>query len=59
METKYWYFTLSLNQGGPACVKVAGEDYGHARQRMIDAYGLNWAFQYNSLEAVHPSTELF
>jgi hypothetical protein len=54
METKYWYFTLAENQGGPGCVKVAGSDYGHAGERMCAAYGLNWAFQYESLEKVHP-----
>lgn len=53
-EIKYWYFTLASNQGGPGCVKVAGTTWDHARARMINAYGLSWAFQYNCLEDVHP-----
>lgn len=30
-------------------VRIAG-DYGEARQKMIDKYGLNWAFQYTEEE---------
>lgn len=33
------------NQG--CCVRIKGS-YAEARQKMIDMYGLNWAFQYSA-----------
>ena len=49
-----YYFTLAENQGGPGCVEVEAEDYESARTLMCTSYGTNWAFQYESLEDVHP-----
>lgn len=49
------YFTLSANQGGPGCVEVRSDDYAEARRLMIGTYGMEWAFQYESLEKVHPA----
>ena len=35
------------NEG--CCVRIEG-DYGEARQKMVDKYGLQWAFQYPAEE---------
>ena len=31
------------------CVRIAG-DYATARSKMVEKFGLNWAFQYSSKE---------
>ena len=36
-----------LNEG--KCVRVQG-DYAEAREKMVDKYGLKWAFQYPAEE---------
>lgn len=45
---KYWIFTFGCGQphAGKA-VKIAGEDFFDARQKMINKYGEEWAFQYS------------
>jgi hypothetical protein len=53
-ELKSWYFTLAHNQGGPGCVEVKAESYSVARRKMILARGVKWAFQYETLDKVHP-----
>jgi len=52
---KKFYFTLGSNHGGPGCVEVVGTDYNDARERMCRVWGRTWAFQYESLEEVHPN----
>jgi hypothetical protein len=49
-----WYFTLSDNQGGPGCVEVAANNFSEARNKMVENYGIKWAFQYDSIDKVHP-----
>lgn len=49
---KSFYFTLTQRQGG-GHVEVIASDYSKARERMVEVYGLEWAFQYESLEDVH------
>lgn len=51
---KIFYFTLSENQGGPGCVEIHAEDWHSARVVMNEEWGPRWAFQYSSLEEVHP-----
>jgi hypothetical protein len=53
-ELKSWYFTLAHNHGGPGCVEVKAESYSVARTKMIKARGEKWAFQYETIEKVHP-----
>lgn len=45
---KYWIFTFGCGQlhAGKA-VKIAGENFFDARQKMINKYGKEWAFQYS------------
>lgn len=50
-----FYFTLAENQGGPGCIEVTAADYDTAREIMWEAYGPRWAFQYSSIEDVHPA----
>jgi hypothetical protein len=57
-ELKSWYFTLSTDQGGPGCVQVEALGYDDARRKMVAEYGIKWAFQYGSLEEVHPFDSL-
>ena len=47
---KYWIFTFGCGQEfvGKA-VKISG-DFSGARRKMIDKYGLEWAFQYSEKE---------
>lgn len=43
----YWIFTFGVGQPNAGkYVKVYG-DYESARRKMIDRYGLHWAFQYS------------
>jgi hypothetical protein len=51
---KAWYCTLAANQGGPACVEVWARSWEEARDKMFQIYDAHWAFQYESLEKVHP-----
>lgn len=49
MET--WFFTFGLGQGMLAhkYVKLHGDREG-ARQKMIEAFGGNWCYQYSEAE---------
>lgn len=49
-----WYFTLARSQGGPGCVEVEARDYQDARTIMFKVWGDKWAFQYDSIDEVHP-----
>ena len=51
---KKWYFTLSDNQGGPGCIAAHANDFHEARNKMVENFGIRWAFQYDSLDKVHP-----
>jgi hypothetical protein len=51
---KTYYFTLSQSQGGPGCVEVHAADWHSAREVMVQEHGPRFAFQYESLEEVHP-----
>lgn len=51
---KSWFFTLAANQGGPACVEVWAHNAISARDKMVQVRSLSWAFQYESLDKVHP-----
>jgi hypothetical protein len=51
---KPFYFTLSMNQGGPGCIEVIAENSIEARKKMLEEYGNNWAFQYDDIFDVHP-----
>lgn len=45
---EYYVFTFGLGtKFANKYVKVYG-DYGTARQKMINRFGLNWAFQYSA-----------
>lgn len=47
MKAQNYYFTFGTNTGkGNNFVKIHGT-YGDARQKMVDRFGLNWAFQYD------------
>ena len=50
-EVKYWIFTFGYGQRHQnGYVKIIDPDFGSARQKMIDRYGLEWAFQYSDKE---------
>lgn len=51
---KSWFFTLALSHGGPGYVRVLAENYTDARVKMNNKFSTRWAFQYSSLEEVHP-----
>ncbi len=47
---RYWIFTFGSGQKHAGhYVKIKGT-YGSARQKMVDKYGLSWAFQYSEEE---------
>ena len=47
---EYYIFTFGSGQLYEGrYVRIKG-DYGTARQKMVDRYGLNWAFQYSEKE---------
>lgn len=49
MEKKY-YFTFGCGIDTPHrnCYHVeVAEDYGKAREQMVDKFGIDWAFQYS------------
>lgn len=51
MDGKYWIFTFGVGQKHEGkCVKVYADDYGDARQKMVDKYGREWAFQYSAAQ---------
>jgi hypothetical protein len=49
-----FFFTLATAHGGPGCVKITATDYETARNIMFEHYNNKWAFQYESLDDVHP-----
>lgn len=51
MNSEKWYiFTFGVGQlHGGRYVKVKGT-YDSAREKMIDKYGIEWAFQYSEEE---------
>ena len=47
-KTKKWYFTFGFGQVHENCYHVIeAESYGEARDRMVEKFGLKWAFQYS------------
>ena len=45
-----WVFTFGKGQRNAGkCVRIKG-DYYEARRKMIEKYGLQWAFQYSAEE---------
>lgn len=47
MKDEWYIFTFGVGQQNEGkYVKVRG-NYGTARQKMVERYGLNWAFQYS------------
>ena len=47
---QYWIFTFGCGQKHEGrYVKIFGT-YGTAREKMVERYGLNWAFQYSEKE---------
>ena len=47
-ESNEWVFTFGAGQPLEGyCVRIKGT-YGEARQKMIDRYGVQWAFQYSA-----------
>jgi hypothetical protein len=54
-EEKDWYFTFGIGhehdgQSMGNCYVVFHGTFGDAREKMIDRFGLKWAFQYGSAE---------
>ena len=50
MSEQWWYFTFGSGQKHAGkYVKIKG-DYGTARQKMCEKYGIKWAFQYSEKE---------
>ena len=51
MTKEVWYFTFCGRHKQRDCyVKFSGT-YGEARDKMVDAFGEEWAFQYPEAEA--------
>lgn len=49
-DRSWWYFTFGCGQKHAGhYVRIFGT-YGEARQKMIDRFGLKWAFQYSEKE---------
>lgn len=45
-----WVFTFGYGQQNAGkCVRIKG-DYHEARRKMIEKYGVQWAFQYSAEE---------
>lgn len=52
-ERELWTFTFGSGQKyGGRCVKIYGT-FAEARSKMIDRFGLEWAFQYSEKEWEH------
>jgi len=50
MNKEYWYFTFGGCHSTPnAYVKIYGT-FSEARQKMINKFGVKWAFQYSEKE---------
>ncbi len=50
MREEWYYFTFGYDQPHQGYyVKIKG-DYGTARQKMCEKYGIKWAFQYSEEE---------
>lgn len=50
MEEEYYIFTFGIGTPNKnKYVKIYG-NYESARQKMVDSFGLNWAFQYSEGE---------
>ena len=51
MDKQYWIYTFGAGQKHEGkCVRIYADDYGDARQKMVDKYGSEWAFQYTEKE---------
>lgn len=49
-DSSEWVFTFGSGQVNEGkCVRIKG-DYAEARQKMMDRYGTQWAFQYSAEE---------
>ena len=49
-EEQYWIFTFGSGMKHEGkYVKIRGT-YGSAREKMVERYGTNWAFQYSEKE---------
>lgn len=47
MEKYYFTFGCGINDPHRNCYHIEiAENYREARERMIDKFGINWAFQY-------------
>lgn len=46
-----WIFTFGAGQKHEGYyVRVTADSYDNARKKMVDKYGIEWAFQYSSEE---------
>ena len=51
-----YFFTFGVGQEHAyQYVRITASDFSTARNIMFNKYGEEWAFQYGSLEEVHPS----
>lgn len=50
-EPKDWFFTFGCGQENAGKYTVIHGTFESARQKMVERYGLVWAFQYPSAEA--------
>lgn len=49
-KSEYWIFTFGCGQEHAGkCVRIKGS-FAEARAKMIERYGINWAFQYSTEE---------
>lgn len=47
MNEEWWVFTFGVGQLFEGYYVRIWGTYESARKKMVDKYGLNWAFQYN------------
>lgn len=50
-EPKDWFFTFGIGQENAGKYTIIHGTFESARQKMVERYGLVWAFQYPSAEA--------
>lgn len=48
--TAHTLFANGVTWGADVICEITAEDYGQARQKMVDVFGDKWAFQYDIKE---------
>lgn len=57
---KSFFFTKKITDWGKwGYVEVKAENSIEAREKMIKEFGLQWGFEYNELEKIHPLDRTF